>query len=398
MNRTTTASIDSRLTPVRLFFDQTKDEQFLVLAEVLFAGATGLPGRFTVHTFEHEDLFLERVGLSDLSVADIAMLAVTVIKSVDGSAQSMSWIELRLTNDQLSTLGLEGGLPAEPAEAPSSIREMQHPYAFEFDNSGQFYQFLMSSPTPFTMLSGPEHRFTFINEAYLNLIGKTTRELVLMRTLREVLPELHGQPFFKWMDQVYETGISVVRNKQLARLQRLDGSGLEDRYFDFVYYPVRNTTGQVYGVMVQAADVTESVRVQEVSDERETRMFQQWAEIEAVYRTAPIGMALLEAGTLQILRLNGKQADLMGIPMRELLGKSVLDLKRLPDGLGGLYAELARGGRVSNVIVKKNAAEAAEVGAGNANRHRTWLVNISPFPGASGEILAYTSTALEIPE
>jgi PAS domain-containing protein len=399
MNIRMPVSIASRLTPVRLFFDQTRDEQFLVLAEILFAGAPGLPGRFSVHTFEHEDHFLERVGATDLSVADMSLLAVTVMKSVNGPAQNLSWIELRVTNEQLRMLGLEDGQPAVPAEAVGRIGEVQPPsYAFEFDNSGQFYQFLMSSPTPFTMLSGPEHRFTFINQAYVELIGKTTQEEILMKTLREVLPELEGQPFFGWMDEVYETGVQLVRKNQRAHIRRQHGFGFEDRYFDFVYYPVRNATGHVYGVMVQAADVTESVRMHEVSEEREARMFQQWAEIEAVYRTAPIGMALLEAGTLRLLRLNEKQADLMGSPVGELMGKRVLELKNLPDGLEALFAKLAAGGSVRNVIVEKKTAEVAVQSAGHESGHRTWLMNISPFLGASGEVMAYTCTALEVPD
>jgi PAS domain-containing protein len=389
----------SQSAPVRLFFDQTKDEHFLVLAEVLSASAPGLPGRFSVHTFEHEDRFLERVGGSDLSVADISMLAATVIKSVDESRQNLSWVELQLTEEELRTLGLTEGGPVLLAETLQGAAGVQRPaYAFEFDNSGQFYQFLMSSPTPFTMLSGPEHRMTFINQAYVELIGKTTPEQVLMKTIREVLPELEGQPFFEWLDQVYETGVPVIRKNERAHLRRQYGPGFEDRYFDFVYYPVRNTTGHVYGVMVQAADVTETVRLQEASEEREERMFQQWAEIEAVYRTAPIGMALLEAGTLRLLRLNEKQADLMGSPVAKLLGKRVLELEQLPDGLGGLFAQVAAGETVRNAIVEKIAEEVAGEGAGNGNKHKTWLVNISPFLGATGEVMAYTSTAMEIPD
>ena len=387
----------SRSTRVRLFFDQTSDEQFLVLAEVLSSPAPGVASQFSLHTFQHEDRFLERLIAADLPLDDTSLLAGTVIRTVGQSGTNRNWMEVDLTDDQIDALGLHGERLFTPPDAlppASGAFDDQPPYHFA-DNSSQFQRFLMQSPTPFVMLSGSEHQITFINQPYVELIGKTTRDDIMMMPIREVLPELEGQPFFGWLDEVYETGLQRVGKQQLARILRQDGGGFEDRYFDFVYYPVRNSGGQVYGVMVQAADVTEKVRAEEVAEYREDTLFRQWAEIEGIYRTAPVGMALLDAKSLRLLRVNEKQAEMMGSTVTDLIGKKALDLEFIPPDLYKLFERIGRGETIRNAIVEKpprTAAQAQDIS------HRTWLVNISPFLGASGEALAFTSISLEIPD
>ena len=53
----------------------------------------------------------------------------------------------------------------------------------------------------------------------------------------------------------------------------------------------------------------------------------QWAELEAIYRTAPVAMMLIDAKDFRILRLNEKQAELLGLGVAELLGKPLLKVR-----------------------------------------------------------------------
>ncbi len=385
--------MNSQAARVRLFFDQTSDEKLLVLAEVLSAAPSHEKRHLSIHTFEHEDRFLELLVMADLPVKDTSLVAGTVLRSVDQSLRDRNWLELSLTEEQIVALGLEGDRQVAHRDVRASQDELlAGGAAFGFsDNSSQFYQFLIHSPTPFVMLSGPQHRVTFINQPYVDLIGKATQQEVLMKTIREVLPELEGQPFFRWLDEVYLTAVQHVGKQQVAHMRKVNGTGYEDRYFDFVYHPVRNDRGCVYGVMVQAADVTERVRAEAVSEHREETLFRQWAELDAIYRTAPVGMALLDAKTLEVLRINEKQAEMMGAPAAELLGKKALDLVFIPQALAELFRRVAAGQTVRNAIVEKAIAS-------RASGHRTWLVNISPFLGATGEALAFTSISMEVPD
>ena len=306
-------------------------------------------------------------------------------------------MEIDLTDAQIDTLGLDRERLFTSAPRRSHPSEVSvHQPSFHFaDDSSQFYLFLTQSPTPFVMLSGFDHRCTFVNRAYLDLIGRIDMHDVLMRPIREILPELEGQPFFKWLDDVYETGIQHVGKQQVAHMRRPGSQHLEEMYFDFIYYPVRNSSGQVYGVMVQAADVTEKVRAEQVTEYREGTLFRQWAEIEAIYRTAPVGMALLDAQSLRLLRINERQAEMMGASVAKLLGRNALELEFIPPDLLKLFERVARGETVRNAIVEKPLRTQNQT---RDPSHRTWLVNISPFLGASGEVLAFTSISLEIPD
>lgn len=390
MNATSSLAIHSQSLRVRLFFDQTSDEQFLVLAEVLSSKSPELASQLSIHTFQHEDLFLERLVAADLSDDETTLLAGTVIRSVQ-TTRTRNWVELNLTEEQIAALGLDAGrlVPSERTQRPGNNDGPATALHFA-DTSSQFYPFLIDSTTPFVLLSGSEHRFTFINQPCLDLIG-IREEDILMKTFLEALPELAGQPFQGWLDQVYDTGVKISRKAQVAHIRRRDGGEPEDRYFDFIYYPVRDSNGRIYGVMAQAADVTERVISEAAVEGREEELFRQWAELDSIYRTAPVGMALLDGETLRLLRLNEKQAEMMGAPIAELLGKKALDLTSIPVALMGLFKKIEAGEAVRNAIVEK------ELVAGMTG-HRTWLVNISPFAGASGEVLAYTSIALEIPD
>lgn len=113
---------DSPLIPVRLFFDQTRDEHFFVLAEVMFRNGHGCVGELSVLTFSHEDEFLERVGAADLPLASVSLLAASVIRSVSCNQKSHGWVELNCTEDQIQSLGLD--YPSQQRPARGDIHEV----------------------------------------------------------------------------------------------------------------------------------------------------------------------------------------------------------------------------------------------------------------------------------
>jgi PAS domain S-box-containing protein len=117
-------------------------------------------------------------------------------------------------------------------------------------------QLLKQMPGFVAMLSGPEHTYEYVNEAYVTISGP--RDFI-GHTVREVFPELAGQPFFELLDQVYSTGVRFV-----ARAVPLRISGEpEDRFIDLLYEPIRDSEGGITGIFVGGYDVTESHRMVE---------------------------------------------------------------------------------------------------------------------------------------
>lgn len=108
------------------------------------------------------------------------------------------------------------------------------------------------APGFITILNGPTHVFEFVNETYCKLAGR--RDFV-GKTIREVFPELAGQGFYEWLDEVYQTGERFVAERVPIVLD-YPGAPIGERYLDFIYEPVTDETGRVTGIFCEGFDVT----------------------------------------------------------------------------------------------------------------------------------------------
>lgn len=127
------------------------------------------------------------------------------------------------------------------------------------------------APGFMALLTGPEHRFDLVNAAFKELIAN--REWV-GKTARDVLPELGNQGYFETLDQAYASGQAVTGQAIPFQLDVTGEAETQARYLDFVYQPLKDEAGQVFGIFVEGSDVTERVLA-------ETRL----RESEAKFRT-----------------------------------------------------------------------------------------------------------------
>ena len=109
------------------------------------------------------------------------------------------------------------------------------------------------APGFIAMLSGPEHRFTMVNEAYRTLVAGRD---VVGRTVAEALPEVVEQGFVGLLDQVYASGEPHIGRGAPVNLQHRPDGVLAQRYLDFVYQPIV-ADGATTGIFIQGHDVTE---------------------------------------------------------------------------------------------------------------------------------------------
>jgi PAS domain S-box-containing protein len=120
----------------------------------------------------------------------------------------------------------------------------------------------IQAPTAIAIFRGPRYVIELANPLVCRLWGRRP-EQVLGKPLLEALPEVVGQGFDDLLDGVLATGVPFVGTELPARLARLEGGGLEDVYFNFVYEPMRDAQGHVEAVIVVASDVTEVVRTRQ---------------------------------------------------------------------------------------------------------------------------------------
>jgi PAS domain S-box-containing protein len=121
---------------------------------------------------------------------------------------------------------------------------------------------LQQMPGFAAILEGPQHVYTYVNDAYIAISGG--RPFIGL-PVREAFSELEGQGIFELLDGVYTTGEPYVARSLPVRFA---GEG-EDRFLDFVYAPVRDAEGQVSGIFVGGYDVSQSHRFER---RRETLM------------------------------------------------------------------------------------------------------------------------------
>lgn len=136
----------------------------------------------------------------------------------------------------------------------------------EIDRLNELFQ---QSPGAVALLVGDSHRIEMANDSYLELIG---RRDVLGRPLAHILPELVEQGFIDLLDNVRATGKTYRAWATPVMLARGGVTALEERVLDFVYQPIRDSSGQVTSIFVEATDVTERTVAERALEESQTRL------------------------------------------------------------------------------------------------------------------------------
>ncbi len=142
------------------------------------------------------------------------------------------------------------------------------------------------------------------------------------------------------------------------------------------------------GIMIFFRDVTQEKSAQEALRRKNDEAERQHAEIETVYRTAPIGLALFDTKDYRYLRLNERQAAFFGLRPDEIVGRTLTEMAPI-EGLKELFDQVARGEPVVNFPLEGTLVT-------DPDNHRYWTVSYFPVYAADGTIQAITAASLEI--
>ena len=118
----------------------------------------------------------------------------------------------------------------------------------------QLAQVFDLSPAYTAVLRGPDHIYERANGRYYQLVGD--RQLI-GKPVREAIPEIEGQGYMEILDGVFQTGKPFVGTDMTLLLRRTPGGPLEKRSVDFVYQPLRDAGGAIYGILSHGVDLTE---------------------------------------------------------------------------------------------------------------------------------------------
>ncbi|MBD8081523.1 ATP-binding protein [Chryseobacterium caseinilyticum] len=115
--------------------------------------------------------------------------------------------------------------------------------------------FITKAPVAFGILHGKDLIIETANEMILK-VWRKDRD-VIGKPIKEALPELKDQPYFDILANVLETGIPFLGNTAKAILE--DNGVLHEAWFDFIYEPLKDESGNTTSIIVIANEVTDRI-------------------------------------------------------------------------------------------------------------------------------------------
>jgi PAS domain S-box-containing protein len=155
-----------------------------------------------------------------------------------------------------------------------------------------------------------------------------------------------------------------------------------DLWLRLEVYPTRD------GIVTYSRDITkEKTLLDELVQKREQAERQKF-EIESVYRTAPIGLALFDVKDFRYLRLNDRQAEFFGLKPEQIVGRTLTEMAPI-EGLKELFEQVLAGQPVVNFPLEGELVT-------RPGELRYWTVSYFPVYAADGTVQAITAASLEV--
>lgn len=124
------------------------------------------------------------------------------------------------------------------------------------------------SPVGICLFTGIDMKIEIANDIMIGYWGKDRSAIGL--PMEEAVPELKGQPFMDILTEVYRTGETYYGHAMPAEL-KVNGE-VSTYYFEFTYTPIRDSKGEIYGIMDIAIDVTDQVVASNKLEEARTAL------------------------------------------------------------------------------------------------------------------------------
>jgi PAS domain S-box-containing protein len=193
------------------------------------------------------------------------------------------------------------------------------------------YRLIVDSALDPIFVFDAEGRFTAVNRAAAQAMGRTVEEMV-GRTIHDLFPPEVADRQWRSVKRVLETGEPLHSEENRSHV------ATGPRWFNTSLTPMKNEQGRVQYVIGIARDVTEH-RLAEAAL-RESRR-----QLQAIYDAMIDGLMIVDLDTLQILSVNRGMCSMLGYAEAELLAMKAPDLR--PPGstsrIRGVASQLAEG-------------------------------------------------------
>ncbi|GAA4334772.1 hypothetical protein GCM10023184_29090 [Flaviaesturariibacter amylovorans] len=249
----------------------------------------------------------------------------------------------------------------------------------------QFTESILLANPALTYIYDIERKvFTFISPQVEQIVGYTREEALALGShfLHSVLAPEAGRAVQRHLSELAADGQNGLYNLE-CQVRHRHGRMIwicdRCRVFE------RNEAGKPLKILGIAADITEQKNL-------ELLLTSRFDELDTVYRTAPVGLCLINRDLL-FIRVNERLAEINGVPAAEHVGRSIFEV--VPD-LAAQAAPLLRsifetGEPLIDIEIKgETKAKPGE--------QRIWTESWHPVHNAGGEIIAVSVVAEEITE
>ncbi|WP_114941497.1 PAS domain-containing protein [Mucilaginibacter endophyticus] len=186
---------------------------------------------------------------------------------------------------------------------------------------------VQSAPFPIGVYTGREMRVEMVNQSLIDVWGKGPD--VVGKTYSEALPELAETGIYEQLDQVYTTGIAFHAVQQRVDLV-VDGV-LQPFYFNYDFTPLFDKSGEVYGVMNTAADVTGLMNAKMEVENSQKNLFN-------IIMKSPVAKCILFGADYRIDVANDRMIEIWGKNRAAVMNMPLF--RALPEATGQGLEEL----------------------------------------------------------
>ncbi len=211
------------------------------------------------------------------------------------------------------------------------------------------------------------------------LIGTSILDLVATDSEREELRD-----YLKYLVKEQPAPTRYVGKK------RTKNGRVIDVQVDWIYK--RDTQGQVTGFTSIITDITERKRAEQALLESERQSSEQLAELELLYRTAPLGLCHMDSD-LRYLRCNEKLAEINGISSADHIGRTLREIvPEIAGTMESVYYQVIESGDPAIDVEVTGATDA------DPQKVRHFSASYYPVKSEDGVVYGVSSIVQDITE
>ncbi len=227
------------------------------------------------------------------------------------------------------------------------------------------------------------YNFLRVNDAYARFCGKAIEDFV-GRNHFEMFPSDARLVF----DDVVQNKPSFTTFTRALVFPDHPERGVS--YWDWTLVPVCDARGEVEYLVLSQIDVTEREAAADALRQSEARYRRQAAELELIYRTAPVGLCVLDT-QLRYVHVNEHLAEFDRLPVEEHLGKTIRET--LPETADRVEPLLRRVLETGEPVLDLEGTGEAEPGV-----WRHWNSQYWPLKSGDGRVFGINVVVEEITE